>query len=222
VEVLLSGNVAFQLEKGGLTLLPSLFGFAEYNAATTQFIFRTINDLMRQADSVLNQIPFHDAQDLPKTQITTRAGEVVETETMLCQMEFSVALSDSVAGNLEGFATSMHAAAESGLQSLMPQIFAAIGQVCAATGNTVNAEGQGLTHEVFLQMLESLDIRFDEQGNHNLTWVMTPALFEELSKLPPPTDEQNKAMEQVLERKKQEFNANKRRRQLVTRKEDSN
>ena len=193
----------------------SLFGLTEYDTLTTEFMLTTINDLMRRTDSVLNEMPFHEVQDLPKTQVTTRTGEVVKTETLNCHMEFSVALSDSIAGCIEGFTTSMNAAAESGLQSLMPQVFRAISQVCEATGNTVNAEDKGLTPEVFLQMLKNLDIHFDEDGNHNLKWVMHPSTFEELSKLPPLTEKQQRAIDELLERKRREFNANRRHRKLI-------
>ncbi|SRR6266404_5022962 len=190
-----------------------LFDLPEYNTPASLFIIATINALMRQKDAVLKQIKSHDVVDLPKTQVTTSSGQVVETEPILCQMEFSIALSDSVSGNLEGFATSLNAGAESGLQSLMPQIYSALGQVCAATGNTIDARGQDFTHEMFLQMLESLDIHFDEGGNHNLSWVMSPEMFEKLSKLPQPTEEQNRAVAGIIERKRREFNASKRRRQ---------
>ncbi len=198
-----------------------VFSLPEYEATATTFMFATINDLMRRTDSVLNQVPFHDVADLPKSQVTTKSGEVVKTDEVLCEMQFSVALSDSVNGNLEGFATSMSAAAESGLKSLMPQIFNSISQVCTATGNTVSTGPEGFTHEIFLQMLEGLDIRFDDKGKHNLSWVMSPEMFEKLSKLPPPTPEQNKAVEKLLERKRDEFFKNKRRRQLSHRASES-
>ena len=50
---------------------------------------------------------------------------------------------------------------------------------------------------MFLRMLEGLDVHFDEDGNHNLTWVMTPEMFEKLSKLPQPTEDQNKAVAEL-------------------------
>lgn len=192
-----------------------LFTLPEYNTAAVLFMGKTINDLMRRKDQVLSQIRSHDVADIPKTQVTTASGEVVETAPILCQMEFSMALSDSVAGNLEGFATSLNAAAESGLQSLMPQIYASIGQVCAATGNIIDATGQTFSHELFLQMIETLDIHFGEDGKHNLTWVMHPTMLEKLNKLPLPTEEQNKALEELLDRKRREFNERKRQRQLT-------
>jgi hypothetical protein len=192
-----------------------LFNLPEYSSNTTDFMTTTINDLMRRKDGVLNQLRVHDVSDLPRSQVTTSSGEVVKSESIVCQMEFSIALSDSVAGNLPGFVTSLDEAAESGLQSLMPQIFNAFGQVCAATGNIIDASSEGLTHDTFLQMLESLDIHFDEDGSHNLSWVMDPTTFDKLSKLPQPTEQQNRKVEELLERKRREFYGRKRQRRLA-------
>lgn len=190
-----------------------LFCLPEYNIAMSLFMGRTINELMRSKDPVLGQIKTYEIDEIANTQVTTSSG-VVETAPMLCQMEFSIILSDSVAGNLEGFTNSLDIAAESGLQSLMPQIYASISQVCEATGNTIDATGRPFTHDLFLQTLETLEIHFDEDGNHNLTMVVHPSLMEKINKLPPPTEEQNKAFEELLERKRREFNDRKRQRQL--------
>ena len=191
-----------------------LFDLPDYSSTTTEFMTKTINDLMRRKDGVLNQIRVHDVSDLPTSQVTTGSGEVVKSGSILCQMEFSIALSDSVAGNLPGFVASLDEAAESGLESLMPQIFNAFGRLCAATGNIIDASSEGFTHDTFLQMLESLDITFDEDGNDNLSWVMDPTTFDKLSKLPQPTEEQNRKVEELLERKRREFYGRKRQRRL--------
>lgn len=90
-----------------LQLSERLFVLPEYNTATNLFMVATINDLMRRKDAVLTQIKSHDVVDLPKSQITTSSGQLVETDPILWQMEFSIALSDSIAGNLGGLAASL-------------------------------------------------------------------------------------------------------------------
>ncbi len=192
-----------------------LFSLAEYDTAALLFTGKTINELMRRRDPVLGQIRRYESDDIPNSQVTAPSGEVVGTSQILCQMEFSMTMSDAVAGDLESFTLSLDTAAESGLQSLMPQIFAAIGQVCEATGNVVDATGQPFSHDIFLRLLESLEVHFDEEGNHNLTMVVHPDVMEKIKKLPPPTEEQDKAFEELMERKRWEFNESKRRRELA-------
>jgi hypothetical protein len=192
-----------------------LFGLAEYDTATVLFTGRTINELMRRNDPILAQIRRHEVEDIPNSQVTTASGEVVETAPILCQMEFSMTMSEAISGNLESFTESLFSAAESGLQSLMPQIFAAVGQVCEATGNVIDAAGQPFTHDIFCRMLETLEVDFDEQGNHNLTMVVHPDVMEKIRRLPPPTEEQTKAFDEIMERKRREFNGRKRQRHLA-------
>ena len=54
---------------------------------------------------------------------------------------------------------------------------------------------------------------FDEEGNHNYRLYMHPDVYQKLAENPP-TPEQNQAMEELLEIKREEFYAQKRTRRL--------
>lgn len=57
-------------------------------------------------------------------------------------------------------------------------MFAEISRVTNQVGNAIDAKGQPLTKELFLQMLDNLDLDFDENGNWNPpTIVMHPDLW---------------------------------------------
>jgi len=66
-----------------------------------------------------------------------------------------------------------------------------------------------------LEGLERIDIMFDREGKPMLpTLVMHPSMAEHVRSLPPITPEQQRAMDDLIERKRTEFNARRRYRKL--------
>jgi hypothetical protein len=57
-----------------------------------------------------------------------------------------------------------------------------------------------------------MDVEFDSDGKPKLTLVISPAMAERISDLPPPTAEQEQAFQQLMERKRKEADARKRHR----------
>jgi hypothetical protein len=96
----------------------------------------------------------------------------------------------------------------------MPQIFDQLNKLSAAAGTTTDAKGQPLTRALILQALEKMEIEFDEEGKLNLAMVVGPETFEQLRNLPPPTQEEEQAMNELFMRKRAEFDARQRRRKL--------
>ena len=68
--------------------------------------------------------------------------------------------------------------AEEMAQQLSRNMFEDVAKVTRQVGNEVNARGQPLTQELFLQMLEKMDLDFDESGNWKPpTIIMHPDLW---------------------------------------------
>jgi hypothetical protein len=79
----------------------------------------------------------------------------------------------------------------------------------------MDAGGQPLSHDLLLKSLEGIEFDFDENGDPIWpTLVMSPSMGEQFRRLPPMTPEQKKALEEMIERKREKFNARKRNRQL--------
>jgi hypothetical protein len=195
-------------------LLTTLFGFPEYDRSTVEFFSTALHELMRAKDPILQQIKTDTVEYVPNSQVSTDSGEAIVIQPILNQMEFPLTLMDAVEGKLESFITSIDIASETGLRSLMSQIFERIGQVCDATGNTMDAQGQPISHDFMRQILEKVEMRFDEEGNHGTVFCLPPTVIEQLKALPPPTAEQEQEWNELIERKRREFNARKRYRQL--------
>jgi len=91
-------------------------------------------------------------------------------------------------------------------------MLAHISEVCDASGQTIDAEGRDFV-DVMIETLETIDISFDENGEHNLTIVMHPDTLAKLQDKQP-TPEQEARIQQILERRREEWNASRSRHDL--------
>ena len=87
-----------------------------------------------------------------------------------------------------------------------------ISEICAASGKTVNAQGHDY-FDAMLETLETIDMAFDEDGKPNLTLVVHPETAKRIQEKQP-TPEQQERLRLVLERRKEEWDASRRRRDL--------
>jgi hypothetical protein len=68
---------------------------------------------------------------------------------------------------------------------------------------------------MYMAALEKIELQFDRDGQPILpTLVVHPTMAKHLASLPPPTEEQQKAYSDLIERKRGEFNARRRYRKL--------
>jgi len=95
-------------------------------------------------------------------------------------------------------------------------IFENLGKATAASGNSFDAGGQPLNHELLLSMLASMQWRFDELGEPVFDWtivVSDPALEQTLRELLK-TIENHKGFQEVKQRKREEWFLSQRKRRL--------
>jgi hypothetical protein len=91
-------------------------------------------------------------------------------------------------------------------------LFETVNLTTEAVGNVHNAAGKNIW-EAQLEMLESLEMHFDENGNHNYKYYAHPDMAKKLAENPP-TPEQEKRAEEIINRKREEYYAKKRTRRL--------
>jgi hypothetical protein len=195
-------------------LTTPLFDLPEYRSAFGIFFHKALNALMKAKDPVLNMIKVEEREHIPTHQVTTSTGETVELEAIVSEMGFILNHSDLVNGAFEALILNLDDAADQGLKVLMPKIFEYLGQVCDATGNVVDGRGQPFSFDHVLEALEKVQIDFDEAGNPELpTMVVSPEVFQKL-KMNPPTPEQLRKRDEIIERKRGEHNARRRTRQI--------
>jgi hypothetical protein len=97
--------------------------------------------------------------------------------------------------NLEALAEQVNNASEERLAQVMPHVFDVFHRTCDAAGTGADAGGRPFKPEL-------------------PTLVMHPLMAERLRSLPPITPAQQKALDELIERKRTEFNARRRHRKL--------
>ena len=192
-----------------------LFSLPEYERAFKKFFWQTTHELTRAKSPFLGMI-----QSVPTPQVTTTAttlasGQQFEIVPIQGASEFTFDWPAAVAGDLGTVLNAMDDAAAQQAAQLVPQILDRIGAMSEAAGQTVDAGGKPISHELMLEILEKIDIDFDDEDKPIMPSIVgPPKMGEAISKLPPQTEEQKAAWDAMLERKRQAFHARRRTRRI--------
>jgi len=196
-------------------LSTQLFELPEYHRAFSRFLNKAIHELMRRKNPVLGMIKSIPSARVSTVRNTMPSGEVVENKPMMVKMPFMVQFQDAIKGDSGSLLESIDIAAEEGLKVIMPQFYEYLGRLCQAAGTSTDAKGEKVSPELIRKSLENVEIDFDEHDMPIMpTMVLHPDMLKQLSELPPPTEEEIKAFNDLIERKKREFNDRRRHRKL--------
>lgn len=98
-------------------------------------------------------------------------------------------------------------------------IIKTIDQATKKSGNVVNAKGQKLSAKLLLDVLENIEVPFDDEGNQQqLTMLVHPSQKDAIQKIMSGEDKSSpeaKRYEEIIERKRKEWRAKESRRKLV-------
>jgi len=192
-----------------------LFVLPEYESAGRRFFVDAMHALMRARDPVLGMMHFEMVDSLSMNRVTIASDQVIDTATLTVEASFALSRSDTIAGRLDTFYVALSDAAESGLASMMPQFFSNVSDICDAAGQTVVAGEHEMNLDLLREAMESIEITFNDDGSPNLpTLVVHPTVAERLAELPPPTAEQERRFDEMMERKRREFFDRRRTRRL--------
>ena len=192
-----------------------IFILPEYGRAQFQFFSDAVRGVMAAKDELYGSIPVADPSEvMPVTQNTTPSGEVVQNQPLQLKAAVVFQWDDIRTCNLEALAEQVNKTAEERLSQVMPHFFDVFHRTSDAAGTAMDAGGRPFSFELFLEGLERIEIQVDREGKAILpTLVMHPSMAEKLRSMPP-TPEQQKAMDALVERKRIEFNARRRHRKL--------
>jgi len=192
------------------------FSLPEYECAQFKFFHAAVGKLMRAKDSVYASIPEAEPwESIPTTQNTMPSGEVVENKPLMIESKVVIKWDDIRSCNLEALAQQVDAIADERLSIVMPHFFKVFEKTCNAAGTGTDAEGKPFSFEMYLAALEKIELRFDRDSRPILpTLVVHPDMAKQIASLPPPTEEQLGAYNDLIERKRKEFNARRRDRKL--------
>jgi hypothetical protein len=191
--------------------MPKLsFSLPKYDAAMTQLI-RDIHTGLTQQDGIFGQIQTYHVSHGGSTRQVSKP-KVLDTPMRLYQEIFQVSRDvfiktdvDALVEALCAFFTSLHSQQKKAF-------FEIFSQTTEAVGNVVDASGRNMW-DAYIDMLKSLEMHFDKDGNHNYEMVVHPDTHKKMQENPP-TPEQLAKIEETLESKRRDYYARKRSRKL--------
>jgi hypothetical protein len=118
-------------------------------------------------------------------------------------------------GDYERLYEAMFESADAMAEQLVGYFVESMGKVTEGTGNVIDAGGRPFGFEVLYETLETLEFSVDESDELVMpSLVMNPADADNLRDVPPLTDEQQRILDELKERKREEALARRRRRRL--------
>jgi hypothetical protein len=186
-----------------------------YDIALHSFISLVV-DGMISLDPILGQISF---------QTTGHAGPIrnvpgpnpVDHDLTLFQGEFAIH-ADVIRGtDVEGFVTVIVELATQYEKAMASTFLQTISDVTEAVGNAMSAEGRSLSWDLILDMLERIEISFDDEGQPSTFQVVMSPTTAKLLHAIEKTPVQAERFQEIMERKKEEWDAQQRARRLPRR-----
>lgn len=169
---------------------------------------------MSAMDEVYAQIP-HEASEGPVSTI----AQISDTETMHLEAhriraESSIDVPSIIRGDLNKLNSIIVELASQMLPQLMKMYFDTIDQVTERTGNRV--ESQGDLVEVYIAAIEKIDVQFNKDGQpRNIQFTASPEGANRMADaLANMNRSQAARLDEVLQRKREEYNASRRSRRL--------
>ncbi len=199
-----------------LLIHPRPFSLPEYSRAFEKFVRESVKHFMEAKDQLWAMMPKGDPiPAIPIMQSTMQSGQIVQNNPFVISAAFEFRLQDFRSCNIEELMVQIESLAEQYLSVVMPQLFDLIARTCEAAGTSVNDGGRPVNFELFYEGLQKIHIAFDREGKPELpVLVVNPEMAQIIRALPPLTPEQQKLVDDLIERKRNEFNARKRHREL--------
>ena len=130
----------------------------------------------------------------------------------LVSYEWTASVQDVVDFDVDQFLADVYAMADNTGGQIMSAFLELVSDVSEEYGNVIDGEGRDF-FDVFAEVLETIEMTFDDAGRPNATLVMHPDQMDKL-KDKKPTPEQESRLNGILERRREEWRASRRRRDL--------
>lgn len=184
-----------------------------YDTANAKFIGDLSGALSAQ-DSIIGQIP---------TRVTEHRGpmrlivdEQKELDQFTEQIEAILSIEFTMIANtkVEAYIMKLYAWAEAMLAAKFKKMFKTMVETTKSVSNYYDASSQQKPFwDVFNDMVEGMQMFFDEDGNYNLDFFLNSETYDRVMKIER-TPEQEHRFKNILERKKADYFAKKRTRRL--------
>jgi hypothetical protein len=189
-----------------------LFGLDEYASAAHAYMVDAIEHLTSARSPLLARMRSVSTEAVPVSRITDGAGGELELAPMPMVITLRIDIAPVTAGDVGGVYAALDAAAAQQQESMEKMAIASMCAVTDLTGNKLDVAGQPWSWDHLTDAIEKLPPGDD--GEMKVDMILSPNTFARLQQLPPPTPAQVARHEAVLERKRREWQAQKRERRL--------
>jgi hypothetical protein len=186
------------------------FSLNKYDSAMIT-LMREIKAGLDKTDELLGQIQSVPVVHGGSTRQVS-APKIVDTEMKTHKVEVILHLDWYRKTDVDEFVIFIYGMWEQFASQAKEALFETVGLTTEAVGNNFDATGKNFW-DARVEMLKGLEMRFDENGNHNTQFVLHPDTARKLEENPP-TPEQQKRWEDALNAKREEYYAKKRTRRL--------
>ncbi|KUH82204.1 MULTISPECIES: hypothetical protein [unclassified Mycobacterium] len=197
----------------------------EYEIGAASWQDRALDDLSRAIHPILQAMTRETVRDLPEPKDRELPplppSDLVSESTVESnlyrgfhvQHEWTWNTEDIIAFDVGSYMAHLFEAADSIGGQLANAMFEHISEVAEEHGQTINAHGRNF-YDVLIEASEKMEPDFDEEGNPRPGLLaINPADAEKVFR-DPPTPEQEKRMQEVIDRKREEWRASRARRKL--------
>lgn len=164
-----------------------------------------------KTDPILGQIQVHKVVHGGFTRQVSEP-QIVDTEMKYHRAESLLHFDVYLKTDVEQFTEFIYGMWETLVSLATKALFETVELTTEAVGNSHALAGRNIW-DAQLEMMETVEWHFDEDGNHNYQFYCHPDVGKKLSENPP-TEEQNRKMDELINRKREEYYAKKRTRRL--------
>ncbi|GAB3584718.1 hypothetical protein GCM10027406_31600 [Leifsonia lichenia] len=181
----------------------------EWLASASRKLSHRIHPLLASVPTVtVAELP-HDASDESDADTNRTSGNY---RPIKVAYEWIVSVDTALNFDLDTFLSEVYGLADSFGSQLSSGFISFASDTAKAAGQEIDASDKDI-FDALAEMMEKLEFSFDENGNHNMSLVMHPDTAEKLQGRQP-TAEQSARIDDIIARKRKEWDASRRRREL--------
>lgn len=187
----------------------------EYQLGATRWQSRAIYDLERSIHPLLNAFGHETVKDLPGSDDSVEDAKPSNSlyRSFHIQHEWKISPDEILNFDISAYLNQLYDAANNIGGQLIARMFEHISAICTERDQVVNIDERNF-YDVLIESTERMELEFDQEGNLTTALAMHPDTYAKLAAQPPPTPEQEERMRAVVNQKREEWRASRRRRTL--------